>query len=190
MAQEQQDRPEDGSDDPGQASDDEAARQANYVPGSAGDPARVRPTGGAYYGSVSSPEERNWSILVHLAALTSVVTSGIGGILGPLIVWLIFRGKSDMVDFHGKKALNFNISFFIYFIILFMAMIPFFIVGTIADVEQEIVDGFWQTLAILVVAGLVMLLLAIIWLIWTIVAAVRASRGDPPGYILAIPFLR
>ena len=190
MAQEQENRPEGESDDSGQADQSDEARQANYVPGSAADPNRARPTGGAYYGSVSSPEERNWSILVHLAALTSIVTSGIGGILGPLIVWLIFRGKSDMVDFHGKKALNFNISFFIYFIILFMAMIPFFIVGTIADVEQEIVDGFWETLAILVVAGLLMLVLAIIWLIWTIVAAVRASRGDPPGYILAIPFLR
>lgn len=145
---------------------------------------------GPVYGDVWHREERNWSMLVHLAALTSLITSGIGGILGPLIVWLIFRGKSDMVNFHGKKALNFNVSFLIYFIILFLAMIPFFVIGTIADIEQEIVDGFWETLVLLIVAGLLMVVFGIIWLIWTIVAAVRASRGDPPGYILAIPFFR
>ncbi len=152
-------------------------------------PMPERPPGPAY-GDVWSPEERNWSMLVHLSALSSLVTSGLGGILGPLIVWLIFRGRSDMVNFHGKRALNFNISFLIYFVILFALMIPFIVIGTIADIEQEIVAGFWETLALLGVSLLLMVVLGIIWLIWTIVAAVRASRGDPPGYILAIPFLR
>ena len=144
----------------------------------------------AVYGDVWHQEERNWSMLVHLAALISLITSGIGGILGPLIVWLIFRGRSDMVNFHGKKALNFNLSFFIYFFILLLGMVPFFIIGTIADIEQEIVDGFWETLALLVVCGVLMLVQLVVWLIWVIRAAVRASRGDPPGYILAIPFFR
>ncbi len=152
-------------------------------------PEPERPAG-PVYGDVWHREERNWSMLVHLSALSSLVTSGFGGILGPLIVWLIFRGKSDMVNFHGKKALNFNISFFIYFIVLLIAMIPFFVIGTIADIEQEIVGGFWETLALLGVSLFLMVILGIVWIIWTIVAAVRASRGDPPGYILAIPFLR
>ncbi len=148
-----------------------------------------RPTG-PVYGDLWNPEERNWSMLLHLSALSSFVTSGLGGILGPLIVWLILRGKSDMVNFHGKKALNFQISFLIYFIVLFAAMIPFFIIGTIAGEKDEIVTGFWATLILLIVSALLMLVSGIVWLIWTIVAAVRASRGDPPGYILAIPFLR
>ena len=152
-------------------------------------PAPERPAG-PVYGDLWSPEERNWSMLVHLSALSSLVTSGLGGILGPLIVWLVFRGRSDMVDFHGKRALNFNISLLIYYIILIALMIPFFVIGTIADIEQEIVAGFWETLALLGVSLFLMLILGIVWVIWTIVAAVRASRGDPPGYILAIPFLR
>ena len=152
-------------------------------------PMPERPAG-PVYGEFWHPEERNWSMLVHLSALSSFVTSGAGGILGPLIVWLIFRGKSDMVNFHGKKALNFQISFLIYFIILFIAMIPFFIIGSIAGEKEEIVTGFWPTLILLIIAGLLMIVSSIVWLIWTIVAAVRASRGDPPGYILAIPFLR
>ena len=149
-------------------------------------PMPERPAG-LSYGDLWHPEERNWSMLVHLLALSSVVTSGVGGILGPLIVWLIFRGKSDMVNVHGKRALNFQISFLIYFLILFIAMIPFFIVGSIAGEKDEIAAGFWAPLILLIIA---MMVSSIVWLIWTIVAAVRASRGDPPGYILAIPFLR
>ena len=149
-------------------------------------PMPERPAG-PVYGDLWHPEERNWSMLVHLLALSSVVTSGVGGILGPLIVWLIFRGKSDMVNVHGKRALNFQISFLIYFLILFIAMIPFFIFGSIAGEKDEIAAGFWAPLILLIIA---MMVSSIVWLIWTIVAAVRASRGDPPGYILAIPFLR
>ena len=145
---------------------------------------------GPDYGDLWNPEERNWSMLLHLSALTSIVTSGLGGILGPLIVWLIFRGKSDMVDFHGKRALNFQISFLIYFIVLFAAMIPFFIIGIIAGEKDEIVTGFWATLILLIASALLMVVSSIVWLIWTIVAAVRASRGDPPGYILSIGFFK
>ena len=149
-------------------------------------PMPERPAG-PVYGELWHPEERNWSMLVHLSALSSFLTSGAGGILGPLVVWLIFRGKSDMVNFHGKKALNFQISFLIYFIILFIAMISLFIVGSIAGDKDEIAAGFWVPLILLIIA---MIALGIVSLTWTIVAAVRASRGDPPGYILAIPFLR
>ena len=145
---------------------------------------------GPVYGDIWHREERNWSMLIHLSALSSLLTSGVGGILGPLIVWLIFRGRSDMVDFHGKKALNFNISFLVYFVVLFMLMIPFFVIGTIAGEKDEIVAGFWETLILLGISAFLMLIFGIVWLIWTIVAAVRASSGNPPGYILAIPIFR
>ena len=121
--------------------------------------------GAAYYGPVSSPEERNWAMLVHLTALSGLVTSGVGSILGPLIVWLLFRARSDMVEYHGKRALNFQISFFIY--------------GVVAAILMFVLIGF-----------LLLPIVIVVWLIWTIVAAVRASRGDPPGYILSIGFLK
>ena len=167
MTSGQQDRPEDESDDTGQQN--EESQEGNFVPGSAADPTMGQASAetgvGAYYGQVSSPEERNWSMLLHLSALAGLVTSGIGSILGPLIVWLIFRARSDMVDYHGKRALNFQISFFIY--------------------------GLVAALSIIVLIGFLLLpVVIIVWLIWTILAAVRTSRGDPPGYILSIRFLK
>ena len=175
MTSGQQDRPEDESEDSqqqsgeGEQSQGDEGQQTNYVPGSAADPTMGQGSPevgvGAYYGQVSSPEERNWSMLLHLSALAGLVTSGIGSLLGPLIVWLIFRARSDMVDYHGKRALNFQISFFIY--------------------------GLVAALSIIVLIGFLLLpVVIIVWLIWTILAAIRASRGDPPGYILSIRFLK
>ena len=144
---------------------------------------------GASFGPIQNADERTWSTLLHLSAFLGFLLL-FGSILAPLFVWLIFRGRSDMVDYHGKRALNFQISFLIYFIILFIAMIPFFIIGIIAGENEEIAAGFWATLFLLLFALFLMFVLGILSLVWTIVAAVRASRGNPPGYILSIPFLR
>lgn len=169
MTQGQQDRPEDESEDSGQQSQTEGGQQANYVPGSAADP-MMRQGGssmgsGAYYGEVSDPDERNWSMLLHLSGLAGIIFPFVANWLAPLVVWLLFRARSDMVDYHGKRALNFQISMTIWIVIA--ALFSFVFIG----IPFLIGLGF-------------------IWLIWTIVAAVRTSRGDPPGYILSIGFLK
>ena len=166
MTSGQQDRPEDESDDTGQQN--EESQEGNFVPGSAADPTMGQGSPevgvGAYYGQVSSPEERNWSMLLHLSAFSGLIIP-FANLIAPLVVWLMFRARSDMVDFHGKRALSFQISMTIYTLIA--AIFSFILIG------------------IPFLIGL-----TIIWIVYEIVAAVRASRGDPPGYILSIRFLR
>ena len=132
---------------------------------------------GAYFGPIQHADERTWSTLLHLSAFMGFLLP-FGSIVAPLIVWLIFRGRSDMVGYHGKRALNFQISMAIYYVGVFVPAILLlnfaFVVGVLAFL-----------LGLLVAA-----VLAIIWIVWTIIAAVRANRGDPPGFILAIPFLK
>ena len=174
MTSGQQDRPEDESEDSqqqsgeGEQSQGDEGQQTNYVPGSAADPTMGQASAevgvGAYYGQVSSPEERNWSMLLHLSAFSGLIIP-FANLIAPLVVWLMFRARSDMVDFHGKRALNFQISMTIYTLIA--VILSFVLIG----------------IPFLIAFG-------IISIVWTIVAAVRASRGDPPGYILSIRFLR
>ena len=104
-------------------------------------------------------------MLLHLSALAGLLSPFVGNWLAPLIVWLIYRAKSDMVDYHGKRALNFQISMTIYMLIA--VILSFVLIG----------------IPFLIAFG-------IISIVWTIVAAVRASRGDPPGYIISIRFLK
>jgi uncharacterized Tic20 family protein len=57
---------------------------------------------------VVDAESRMWGMLCHLSALSAYVT-GFGGILGPLIVWLIKKDTMPFVDDQGKESLNFQI---------------------------------------------------------------------------------
>ncbi len=173
MTQGQQDRPEDEPEEQGQNQESEQAQgderqPENYVSGSAADPMMSGSApgmgSGAHYGPVSSPEERNWSMLLHLSALSGLIVP-FANLIAPLVIWLMFRARSDMVDYHGKRAMNFQISMTIY--VLIALIFSFVLIG------------------IPFLIGL-----SILWIVYEIVAAVRASRGDPPGYILSIRFLR
>jgi uncharacterized protein len=60
-----------------------------------------------------SKDQRLWAMIAHLSAFSYYV-SGIGIVLGPLIVWLAKRDGNPFVNDQGKEALNFQISVLIY----------------------------------------------------------------------------
>lgn len=107
-----------------------------------------------------SAEERNWGMACHLSAFSAYIT-GFGGVIGPLVVWLIKKDQFPSVDAHGKEALNFNISMTIYFLVT----IPF----------------------VFLLIGIPMMIgLGIFHLITTIIASTKASNGEPYRYPLTI----
>jgi uncharacterized protein len=61
-------------------------------------------------------EEKTWGILAHAGGL-------ILGFLSPLLVWLIFKDRSMWVDRTAKEALNFHISYTIYFFSAALSML-------------------------------------------------------------------
>ena len=81
-----------------------------------------------------SKEEQNWAMICHLSALAGCLIP-FGNIVGPLIVWLIKRAEMPMVEYHGKEAINFQITVSIAMVIsivLMLVLIGFllaFIVG-------------------------------------------------------------
>ena len=65
--------------------------------------------------STPQNEGRTWEILCHVSALLMLVPDvRYGALLGPLAVWLIKRDSIPAVNQHGRAALNFQISIFIY----------------------------------------------------------------------------
>ncbi len=54
-------------------------------------------------GVKSTPDENSMAMLAHLLALFT-------GFVGPLIIWLMKKDESDLVNDQGKEALNFGIS--------------------------------------------------------------------------------
>lgn len=105
----------------------------------------------------SSQEERLWALAAHLSALSFFVT-GIGAVIGPLIVWLIKRDEMPFVNDQGREALNFNITIALAAVALFAFGIITLGVGFLLALP-----GLW--------------LLGIYWLVMVIIAAIKAHEG-------------
>lgn len=109
-------------------------------------------------------DERTWSLLLHISALAGMVFP-LGNVIGPFVFWLIKKPESELVDRHGKAALNFQISSTIYFI--------------------------GMGLLVIVLIGLPLIIAyAIFWFIMVIVATIRAADDQDPNYLLSIRFLK
>ncbi len=107
-----------------------------------------------------SREERNWAIIAHLSALSAIFT-GIGMIVGPLVVWLLKRDDGAYIADQAREALNFNITMFIAYIV--------------------------AALLVIVAIGIVLLpLLAIAHLVMIIIAMVQAGEGRDFRYPFAL----
>ncbi len=127
-------------------------------------PAEEGPVPQPEAGAAPTADDRTWGMLAHLSALAGVIVP-LGNIIGPLVVWLVKREQSPYVDYHGKEALNFNISFLIY----------------------ALISG----LLILIVIGLILLpLVGVAWLVLVIVASVRANAGEQYTYPLTFRFVQ
>lgn len=112
---------------------------------------------------LSPQEERTWGMLCHLSALSAFVT-GIGAILGPLIVWLIKKDQSAFVDAQGKESVNFQLSCLIYAIV--SSILCFVLIGI-----------------------LLLIALGVFWLVEVIIASVAANNGNYHRYPLCIRFI-
>lgn len=171
----------------GPRAEDESSGPGQGRPGPAGYP----PPGGAPSGAalpghpppygqpphpvtpLSPQDARNLAMLAHLSGLVSLI--GLPSFVGPLVVWLVNREKHPFVDSEGKEALNFNLSVLIY----------------------AAVGGLVAFLATIVTLGLALFLLipvfigaGIAWLVFVILAAMRASNGQPYRYPLTIRMIR
>ena len=113
-------------------------------------------------------DERTWAMLAHLSGFAMYLT-GIGHILGPLIVWLLKRDGSPFIDDQGKEALNFNITYSIYVIIAVICAIT--IIG-------------------LVVAIPMFFVLPILHIVFMIVAGIKANEGVAFRYPATIRFIK
>ena len=120
-------------------------------------------------------DDRRWAAGAHLVALVlAFVTSwaaGIAGAVGALGVWLIKRDESTFVAEHAKEALNFNLSMFVYAVVLVVLTVFTLGLGLLVTVPLGIAIG-------------------LVWLIATIAAAVRAYDGRPFRYPITIRFVR
>jgi uncharacterized Tic20 family protein len=56
-------------------------------------------------------EARTWAMLVHiLAVVATFLSASTLAFVAPLVIWLIYKERSALVDHHGKQNLNLQLS--------------------------------------------------------------------------------
>lgn len=106
---------------------------------------------------VIGPETRQLAMLCHL--------SGFFGFIGPLIFWLVKREECPYMDYHGKEALNFQITVIIG---MFASMLLVFVcIGVLTAMAVGIAN-----------------------LVFSIIAGLAANEGKMYRYPVSIRFIK
>ena len=117
----------------------------------------------------ASGDDKTLAVLAHLSPIIAMVLSaGWLGILGPLIVWLVFRDRGGLVRNAAATSFNFNITIWIANVIGWICIVTI----------------------ILIPIGLILIFIpGLLQLIFSILGAVRASRGEQYKYPFQVPIL-
>ncbi|MFV9550230.1 DUF4870 domain-containing protein [Algibacter sp. PT7-4] len=88
-----------------------------------------------------SNHQKNIATFIHLSTFSRFFIP-FGNFIGPIVLWLANKDKSEFVDNHGKQIINFQISVFLYAIILGTITIPFFIFKIFNGIDFIDFNGF------------------------------------------------
>lgn len=151
---------------------------------------------------METTNNKNLATFTHLSTLTQYCIP-FGNYIFPLLIWSSNKDKSEFIDFNGKQVLNFQLSIFLYSLILAIIAIPIFIITIFSNISFETIMnenefmsnhlsvenitgiGIVAIIAILLFVGLKV---AEFFLI--IYASVKTSNGEKYEYPLTIHFLK
>lgn len=126
-----------------------------------------------------------------------------GNFIFPVIIWSSMKDRSEYIDQQGKQVINFQLSIFIYQVVLILIAIPIFLCTVLQHVEFNSVfhdnEVLIQTVkgnefSGIVIAAIIAVVFAgclqIFEFFMTIYAAVKTSNGQDFKYPLTINFLK
>jgi uncharacterized protein len=108
-----------------------------------------------------SADERTWAMVAHFSALAAFFVLVLGGVLGPLVVWLVKREHSAFVAEAAKEAINFNIAVLLAGLVCLPLIFVFIGIPLIA-------------------------VIFVYWLVMIVVAGIKASEGVHYRYPISL----
>ncbi|WP_037314878.1 DUF4870 domain-containing protein [Salegentibacter sp. Hel_I_6] len=144
-------------------------------------------------------EEKTLATILHLSVFSKFIIP-FGNFIFPLILWLTKKEK-PFIDDHGRRAINFQISLFLYTVLIVatgIAIILFqairldaqfpFVIGP----DQFYIDEMGQAISIVITITVFAILLSalfILELFAVISASIKASNGENYSFPLSINFI-
>lgn len=143
--------------------------------------------------------QKNIATFIHLSTFTRFIFP-LGNFIGPLVLWIANKDKSEFVDAHGKQAINFQMSILLYTIIIGVITVPFFIFKMFSGLDFIDFNGFHDfhinigkpspLLYIGGALGLLAVIAFIIEMVFIIRASLKARDGESFQFPLTINFLK
>lgn len=148
---------------------------------------------------MTTEHHKNIATFIHLSTFSRFIIP-FGNFIGPIILWVANKEKSEFVDKHGKQAINFQISILLYALILGTISIPFFIFKVFNGIDFIDFNGFYDfhinigrpspLLYITGGIGILAFLGFLIELALIVRASLSARDGKEYQYPLTINFLK
>jgi uncharacterized protein len=145
--------------------------------------------------------DKNTATLLQLSALTQYFIP-FGNFMFPIIIWSSAKDKSEYIDAQGKQAINFQLSLFLYTVILCLIAVPILIMTIFKNVPFQAMindDLYLNDLSmanitgiaiVAIIAAVVFCFLKVAEFFLVIYASVKAANGETYKYPLSIPFIR
>ncbi len=144
---------------------------------------------------MSQETQNNKALFIHLSALSNLFIP-LGNLIFPIVLWQAFKKEGAFVDHHGKEAVNFNLSFFIYSIVIIIVFIASLLGVIFNSFQMNELNNPDQVFEILFSSGgilfslFLLILLGIFKFILIILAAIKAGQGELYRYPLTIRFIK
>jgi len=155
-----------------------------------------------------SKHERNLSAIIHASTFSKYFIP-FGNFIFPLLLWTANKKEYEFVDYNGKQALNFQISMFLYSIVVGLVSVPFFIgflpelfdgdffgfhrLSNLNNMNITLGSGdfsfsrfFWPV----GIAGLLHGALVVVNVVYSILATIRTNEGQRFEYPISIKFIK
>jgi uncharacterized Tic20 family protein len=151
---------------------------------------------------METTNNKNLAAFTHLSTLTQYCIP-FGNYIFPILIWSSNKDKSEFIDFNGKQVLNFQLSMFLYSLVLAMIAIPIILITVFSNVPLDTIindrvfmrdhlslENITGIAIVAIVAILLFVGLKVAEFFLIIYASVKASNGEKFEYPLTIPFLK
>lgn len=133
-----------------------------------------------------SDDERMMAGLAHASILLGLFTSGVGGPIAALVIWLTQRDDSPWVGFQALQALVYQLvgigvailGFMCWFALWFVSLIP--AMANPNQYNNAPPAGFFVSFALLCIP----LGLGVLWTLYGLWGALRAWQGEDFRYVI------
>ncbi len=143
--------------------------------------------------------QKNIATFIHLSTFSRFIIP-FGNFIGPIVLWIVNKEKSEFVDSHGKQAINFQISILLYTILIGTITIPFFIFKMLNGIDfidfhgsSDFHINIGKPSPLLYIGGglgFLAIIGFILELVFIINASLKARDGQLYSYPLTIHFLK